>query len=82
MKHISHEFVNQFDAILPSMIYIGMHDKCRHCGKSVGFMAGQTYSFKFKDVIHPFRRKEFEFEANNVAPCLTEDEFIIKNIIE
>lgn len=36
MKHISHEFVNQFDAILPSMIYIGMHDKCRHCGKSVG----------------------------------------------
>lgn len=50
---------------------INLKEKCKYCGKSLEeiLLESKAYGYTYKD-------------AMDKVPCLTEDEYIIKSIIE
>lgn len=78
MKRLNHKFISRYNSIINDK-YGGLikTDKCIFCEKTVNELEENlNYNFHTLKVIN-----QIDF-LNENSPCITEDEYIIKNIIE
>ena len=85
MKQLKHNFIRSGE-----YNFVTTYDKCKYCGKS-GFQLFhiiQKYNKNIDLILNKYeysKNRSFENDLdfyNKYCPCLTEEEYIIKNIIE
>lgn len=80
-KHINHEFISKHGKLIVPSIYVNLveTDRCIHCNKYFFEFKLEYFEFKLE---YLFLLEKQIIICNEKYPCISEEELIIKSIIE
>jgi len=92
MKFLNHKILRNGECLLDLIAtkkaignYLGYEDKCKYCGKTGNELYNESITTDVNVQYLYYHLKKFEKQIaliNKYVKCLTEEEYIIKNIIE
>lgn len=82
---MKHKFTTAFGTIVTDDVYLIGKDICLYCDKNIYDLAINTSYERdraFRLYVSVNERHHGEWEFNNSNPCISDDEYLIKQIIE
>lgn len=80
-KRLVHKVVDEYGEPLLNTQILYSNDYCCICGKTIKMLVGYVNILQYNNIINMTSIERIAI-LNKYVPCLTEEEFIIKSIIE